>query len=368
MSPPLLLAAGNLQAKIVTGIKHNYYLDGLQIVAETWTLSGIEYLLYYIYDESGAPIGMQYRTSNYASGVFDFFFFEKNVQGDIIGIYNSTGKRIGSYTYDAWGNCNYTTASGNTTLERQIVSFYNPFRYRGYYYDYGIGFYYLQSRYYNPQWGRFLNADGYVSTGTGLLGYNMFAYCNNNPVMFTDPTGEFIFGAILLALGCVAVSGLTSCAISYNSPDQTIDASDTSWIKDDPIIQAGRHESFDDALNDATEKMQIYANTHVNEGGCYIYQLYGGYYASAIVSGILATEGSVKIPTNNAPNGAIVLAYVHSHSGHRYSILYQQSEYREVVSSQIPSYVVDTCGCVYGLFPEARGYTDYKVIRSRKAW
>ena len=63
-----------------------------------------------------------------------------------------------------------------------------------------------------------------------------------------------------------------------------------------------------------------------------------------------------------------VLAYVHSHSSHRYSILYQQSEYREVVSSQIPSYVVDTSGCVYGLFPEARGYTDYKVIGSRKAW
>ena len=62
-----------------------------------------------------------------------------------------------------------------------------------------------------------------------------------------------------------------------------------------------------------------------------------------------------------------VLAYVHSHSGHRDSILYQQSEYCDVVSSQIPSYAVDTCGCVYGLFPEARGYTDYKVIRNRKA-
>lgn len=327
-----------------------------------------EYLIYYVYDETGLPIGLKYRTSAYEAGVFDCFFFEKNLQGDIIAVYNSTGKRIGSYTYDAWGNFNYSLASGNTALETRIVFRLNPFRYRGYYYDVETGYYYLQSRYYNPEWGRFLNAAGYVSTGTGMLGYNMFAYCNNNPVMFTDPTGEFIFGAILLALGCVAVAGLTSCTLSYNSPTQTADASDTSWIKDDPIIQAGRHESFDDALNDATEKMQIYANTHVNEGGCYIYQLYGDYYASAIVSGILATEGSVKIPTNNAPNGATVLAYVHSHSGHRYSILYQQSEYREVVSSQIPSYVVDTCGCVYGLFPEARGYTDYKVIRSRKAW
>ena len=67
---------------------------------------------------------------------------------------------------------------------------FNPFRYRGYYYDTDTGLYYLQSRYYVPQWGRFLNADGYVSTGTGLLGYNMYAYCNNNPVMNVDYTGH----------------------------------------------------------------------------------------------------------------------------------------------------------------------------------
>ena len=187
MSPPLLLAAGNLQAKIVTGIKHNYYLDGSQIVAETWTLSGIEYLLYYLYDETGSPIGMQYRTSNYASRVFDAYFFEKNVQGDIIAVYNSTGKRIGSYTYDAWGNFNYSLASGNTALETRIVYRLNPFRYRGYYYDVETGLYYLQSRYYNPEWGRFLNADGQLNTG--FLGYNLFAYAWNNPIMFIDPSG-----------------------------------------------------------------------------------------------------------------------------------------------------------------------------------
>ena len=70
-----------------------------------------------------------------------------------------------------------------------LPAVFNPFRYRGYYYDTDTGLYYLQSRYYNPQWGRFLNEDGYISTGTGLLGYNMYAYCNNNPVMGYDPTG-----------------------------------------------------------------------------------------------------------------------------------------------------------------------------------
>jgi len=62
----------------------------------------------------------------------------------------------------------------------------NPYRYRGYRYDTETGCYYLQSRYYNPEWGRFLNADGVVSTGQGMLSHNMFAYCANNPVIFKD--------------------------------------------------------------------------------------------------------------------------------------------------------------------------------------
>ena len=64
-------------------------------------------------------------------------------------------------------------------------------------YDEESGLYYLESRYYDPVTGRFVNADGYVSTGTGLMGHNMFAYCNNNPVMYVDPSGEFAgFGII----------------------------------------------------------------------------------------------------------------------------------------------------------------------------
>jgi len=65
----------------------------------------------------------------------------------------------------------------------------NPFTYRGYYYDYDLELYYLQTRYYDPVVGRFINADSYVSTGQGLIGNNMFAYCNNNPVMRCDPCG-----------------------------------------------------------------------------------------------------------------------------------------------------------------------------------
>ena len=175
---------------------HHYTLNGSQIVTETWTpksSSGAEtpnHFLVYLYDENDAPIGLQYRNKSDAKNVFYTYYFEKNLQGDIIAIYTESGTKIGSYTYDAWGNCTISTESGTTTIQKRIVRTLNPFRYRGYYYDTDTGLYYLQSRYYNPQWGRFLNADGYVSTGTGLLGYNMYAYCDNNPVMSADYGGE----------------------------------------------------------------------------------------------------------------------------------------------------------------------------------
>ena len=161
-------------------------MEGSRIVTESIGSK----LLVYLYDESGSPIGLQYRQSSYAANQYDTFFFEKNIFGDIVAVYNENGDKIGSYTYDAWGICTTATESGITVTERSIVRTYNPFRYRGYYYDTDIGLYYLQSRYYNPQWGRFLNADGYINANGDLIGFNMYAYCSNNPVMNVDPTGH----------------------------------------------------------------------------------------------------------------------------------------------------------------------------------
>ena len=191
-------------------MEHRYYLDGSQITAEMWTQNGVEYLLYYLYDETGSPLGMQYRTSNYASGTFDFYFFEKNLQGDVVGIYNSNGVKICTYKYDAWGSCSVSMTSGISSLDRYVANIYNPFRYRGYYYDVQTGYYYLQSRYYNPNWGRFLNADSQINTN-GLVSYNMFAYCNNNPVMLVDPDGHLPFFVITAAIGAVAGAIIGGC-------------------------------------------------------------------------------------------------------------------------------------------------------------
>ena len=176
-------ADGIRTSKTVNNVEHIYTLNGTQIVSESWGI----HLLIYLYDESGSPIGMQYRNTGYAANTFDTFYFEKNLQGDVVAIYSENGVKVLSYIYDAWGNHTTTWHNGAGT---NLNAVYNPFRYRGYYYDVETGLYYLQSRYYNPQWGRFLNADGYVNANGDLVGFNMYAYCSNNPVMFSDPSGE----------------------------------------------------------------------------------------------------------------------------------------------------------------------------------
>ena len=175
--------------KVVNGVEHIYTVNGTQILTEKWVDVGVEHLLVYLYDASGSPIGMEYRNSVYPEGGFDLYLFETNLQGDVIGVYNELGEKLISYTYDAWGNCTMT-ASANVTAGSDFAAAFNPFRYRGYYYDTELGLYYLNARYYDPNTGRFISPDPkYISTGQGLIGNNMYAYCLNNPIMFLDIAG-----------------------------------------------------------------------------------------------------------------------------------------------------------------------------------
>ena len=108
------------------------------------------------------------------------------MQGDVVAIARAyNGQIVAKYSYDAWGNCTVTNASGTN------IGTVNPFRYRGYYYDSETGFYYLNSRYYSPEFGRFISADRYISTGQSVIGNSMFAYCDNNPINRADENGEF---------------------------------------------------------------------------------------------------------------------------------------------------------------------------------
>ena len=161
---------------------HFYHYDGgtllyeaiATIVSTEENTTFSEELIQYVIDETGSHIGFIHNGTEY--------YFAKNLQGDVQRIYTANGTLVGEYHYDAWGNIL------NESSLTEIAQL-NPIRYRSYYYDSETGLYYLNSRYYDPETGRFINADGYVSTGQDILGYNMFAYCGNNPVMRIDPTG-----------------------------------------------------------------------------------------------------------------------------------------------------------------------------------
>ena len=132
----------------------------------------------FYYDEIGTPIMLDYNDT--------LFYYVTNLQGDVVGIAESYG--IGaSYRYDAWGNI-IASDSASNVLNNAMTD--NPLRYRGYIYDTETGFYYLQSRYYDPAICRFINADGQLNGG--FLGNNLYAYCENNPVIGVDPCGTCI--------------------------------------------------------------------------------------------------------------------------------------------------------------------------------
>ena len=179
--------------KTVNDVVHKYYYTGTQLLAEEWG----EHLYIFLYDASGAPIGMKYRTTSYASGTYDTYWYERNLQGDVVAIYGDNGTKYANYYYNAWGS--HTTEYYNgghtvTAIKR------NPIRYRGYYYDIDLDLYYLQSRYYDSSVSRFISPDAPENLGVDqtLISYNLYAYCSNNPVMHTDPTGCFI-GSIVIA-------------------------------------------------------------------------------------------------------------------------------------------------------------------------
>ena len=169
--------------------KVTYVNSGSTMVAEHNSLTG--YIFNYLFDENGVRIGFDLsKESNLTQKTRYYYVF--NIQGDVMGILDKTGNIIAKYNYDAWGNILSVTDGKDKVIpasQDRNIAHMNPIRYRAYYYDTETGFYYLQSRYYDPVTGRFLNADGLVQTGQGLLDQNMFAYCLNNPVMLVDPSG-----------------------------------------------------------------------------------------------------------------------------------------------------------------------------------
>jgi len=181
-----------------TPVTHDFYTQGGRIVAEVRRLGNtVLDTLEFFYDESGRPVQMRYN------GVV--YNYVLNLQGDVVQIRRASDGRLeAQYVYNAWGQLLYSSGR---------LAEINPIRYRGYFYDVSTGLYYLQSRYYDPVVGRFINADAdWVLTveQDSLLQWNLFAYMHNNPVNGDDPDGylprwaRVAIGVVAVGIGVVA--------------------------------------------------------------------------------------------------------------------------------------------------------------------
>lgn len=163
------------------------------------------------YDAQGKVVLVNYNGTEY--------YYLRNAQGDIVKLIDGNCNTVVEYTYDSWGKILAVTGSLATSLGAN-----QPFRYREYIYDTETQWYYLQSRYYDPNTCRFISSDVLLSTGQGVLGHNSYAYCLNNPVNSFDENGEWSlpnwakiaigFGAIVVGVAAtVATGGLAAPAI-----------------------------------------------------------------------------------------------------------------------------------------------------------
>ena len=171
---------------------YSYVYDGSLLTEMTVGSNTLQFA----YDAEGRPLTLQLNNDYY-------YFYVTNLQGDVIALTDHTGKEMVSYGYDAWGNL--VSLSGPMAVS---LGFLNPLCYRGYICDYETGLYYVSSRYYDPEIGRFINTDAFPSTGQGFLGNNMFAYCGNNPISRVEIEGYFwdtVFDVVSLCFSVAEV-------------------------------------------------------------------------------------------------------------------------------------------------------------------
>ena len=197
--PPTPLAIPSTTAITAT----QYYLNGSTILTQ---ITGDDRFDFF-YDENGLLLGFSYNGAKY--------YYIRNLQSDIIGILDNSGNQVVSYMYDSWGKLLSIDGSAKDTIGVQ-----NPFRYRGYYYDTETGFYYLNSRYYDPAVGRYINADSMLAgpkSDESILGSNMFAYCLNNPVNMIDESGnwpKWLTAVVAVTVAVVAVVAVAAVVVA----------------------------------------------------------------------------------------------------------------------------------------------------------
>lgn len=177
-----------------------YSIEGGRIAAMKRVEGGDEKVVLFNYDEAGQLVGFTYGDKEY--------FYERNLMGDIASVIDAKGHSYVSYDYDDWG---VPEVRADDSATGEEIAKLNHFMFRGYFHDDETGFYYLKTRYYDPDLGRFVSMDSQIGKIGETMGMNLFAYCSCNPVGMTDENGQWgnWFTKLLIGVAVIAV-----CAIA----------------------------------------------------------------------------------------------------------------------------------------------------------
>ena len=260
-----------------------YILDGSKVIGMERTKSGssVKDVYHFIYDEMGNIWSAVCYIGGSTTPVR--YYYRTNAQGDVKQIVDSNYNVVAYYAYDTWGKLlAVLDGNGNPITDSSHFAIVNPFRYRGYIYDTETGFYYLRSRYYDPEIGRFINADGLIGANSDMATYNLFAYCGNNPVVRYDDTGmfwkELISGVIHVGNNFAVAIGIDTATIGAFFLMMEKDGSGVYHARQDCWQQyGGYNDLYDFAFNLVTSMEAVKFSFSYNGSGYTIWAWKGDY-------------------------------------------------------------------------------------------